>query len=83
MSQMCSTFATHFGPSPFAEMMIELQHKHHSELELMYFDAAHHLHLYGATQIPPFSAFDDPLHYAGCPPSSHYPRALFVEWVTG
>ncbi|KAF5384667.1 hypothetical protein D9757_006187 [Collybiopsis confluens] len=82
MSQMCKTFATRFGPSPFAEMMAELQRKHHSELELMYFDAARYQNLYGSQQIPPFSAFDDPLHYAGSPPSTHYLKALFVEWVT-
>jgi len=45
---MQNTFATHFGPSPFAEMMAELQQQHHAELELMYLDAARHYGLYSA-----------------------------------
>ena len=47
MSQMQDTFATRFGPSPFAEMMAELQRQHYAELELMYLNAAHHYGLYG------------------------------------
>ena len=45
---MQNTFATRFGPSLFAEMMAELQRQHHTELELMYLDAACHYGLYGS-----------------------------------
>jgi hypothetical protein len=82
MSQMCNTFATRFGPSPFAEMVAELQRKHHAELELMYLDAARHYNLHGVAQVPPFSAFNDKLRYAGVPPSVQYLKAMFTDWVT-
>jgi hypothetical protein len=82
MSQMCNTFATRFGPSPFAEMVAELQRKHHAELELMYLDAARHYNLHGIARVPPFSAFNDKLRYAGVPPSVQYLKAMFTDWVT-
>lgn len=82
MAQMCNTFATRFGPSPFAEMISELQRKHHALLELMYMDAALHDGRYGPQEIPKFSSFDDPMGYAGAPPSVHYLKAMFVDWVT-
>jgi hypothetical protein len=82
MSQMCNTFATRFGPSPFSEMVSELQRKHHAELELMYLDAGRHYKLHGEAQVPPFPAFDDPLRYAGAPPSVQYLKGLFVDWLT-
>ncbi|KAJ3710654.1 hypothetical protein C8R42DRAFT_729099 [Lentinula raphanica] len=82
MSLMCNTFATRFGPSPFAEMMSELQHKHHAELELMYLDAARSYGYHGPAQVPEFSPFTDPLRYAGAPPSVQYLKAMFVDWVT-
>jgi hypothetical protein len=56
MSQMCNAFATRFGPASFAEITSELQHNHHAELELMYYDAARSLGLHGSL-IPPFSSF--------------------------
>jgi hypothetical protein len=80
MSQMCNAFATRFGPSPFADMTSELQHNHHAELELMYYDAAHSLGLHGSL-IPSFSSFADPLRYAGSSPSVHYLKAMFVDWL--
>jgi len=82
MSQMCNTFATRFGPSPFAEMVAELQRKHHAELELMYLDAARHYNLHGEAQIQPFSSFNDKLRYAGAPPSVQYLKAMFTDWAT-
>src|SRR6267154_2230413 len=82
MSQMHNTFVTQFRPSPFAEMVAELQRKHHAELELMYLDAAHHYNLYCAAQIPPFSPFNDRLRYAGAPPSVQYLKAMFTDWVS-
>jgi hypothetical protein len=82
MSQMCNTFATWFRPSPFSEMMAELQCKHHAELELMYLDAAHHYGLHGALQVPSFSTFSDKLRYAASPPSVQYLKAMFTDWVS-
>jgi hypothetical protein len=82
MSQMCNTFATRFGPAPFARMVSEIQRKHHAELEFMYLDAARHLNLFGHEQVPAFSAFDDMLRYAAAPPSVPYLKAMFVDWVT-
>jgi hypothetical protein len=77
---MCNAFATRFGPAPFAEMASELQHNHHAELELMYYDAARSLGLHGSL-IPSFSSFGDPLRYAGSSPSVHYLKAMFVDWL--
>jgi len=81
MSQMCNGFATRFGPAPFAEMASELQHYHHAELELMYYDAARSLGLHGPGLISLFSSFGDPLRYAGSSPSVHYLKAMFVDWL--
>lgn len=79
---MCNTFATRFGPSPFAEMVSELQRKHHAELELMYLDAARHYNHYGSDEIPSFSSFSDALRYAGSPPSVNYLKSMFVDWAS-
>lgn len=79
---MCNTFATRFEPSPFAEMVAELQCKHHAELELMYLDAAQHYHLHGTAQVPPFFPFNDRLHYADASPSVQYLKAMFTDWVS-
>ena len=62
--------------------MAELQQQHHTELELMYLDAAHHYGLYGPEQVPQFSPFHDQKHYAGAPPSVPYLKALFVDYIT-
>ena len=80
MSQMCNTFATHFSPAPFAEMTSELHHNHHTQFELMYYDAACSLGLRGSL-IPSFSSFGDSLQYAGSSPSVHYLNAMFVDWL--
>ena len=82
MSQMRNTFATRFGPSPFAEMVAELQRQHHAELELMYLDAARHYGLYGSEQVSQFSPFHDQKHYAGAPPSVQYLKAMFVDYIS-
>jgi len=82
MSQMRNTFSTRFGPSPFAEMIAELQRQHHAELELMYLDAARHYGLYGSEQISQFSPFHDRKHYVGAPPSVQYLKAMFVDYIT-
>jgi hypothetical protein len=82
MSLMCNTFATRFGPALFAEMMSEIQRKCHMELELMYYAAARSTALYGRVQIPAFSAFDDPMGYAGITTSVRYIKAMFVDWVS-
>jgi hypothetical protein len=58
-----------FGPS-------ELQHRHHAELELMYLAAAERFGLEGL-QVP---AFNDPLLYAGAPPSVQYCKSMFTDW---
>lgn len=79
---MCNTFATRFGPAPFSEMVSELQQKHHAELELMYTNAAHFYSLRGPEQVPPFSAFDDVMGYAGSPPSVHYLKSMFVDKIS-
>ena len=82
MSQMCNTFATQFGPSPFSEVMAELQCKHHVELELMYLNAACHYGLHGALQVPSFSMFSDKLRYTASPLSVQYLKAIFMDWVS-
>jgi hypothetical protein len=82
MSMMSNTFATRLGPSPFSELVSELQYKHHTLLELMYTHAARHYRLHGSAQIPPFSPFADSMRYAGRPPSVQYLKSMFVDWTT-
>lgn len=48
----------------------------------MYFNAARHFGLSGDAQIPLFSPFNDPMRYAGSPPSVNYLKAMFVDWMT-
>lgn len=48
----------------------------------MYMHADHHRNLFGSTQIPAFSSFNDALHYTGSPPSTQYLKAMFVDWLT-
>ena len=62
-------------------MTSELQHHHHAELELMYYNAARSLGLHGSS-IPSFLSFADPLQFAGSSPSVHYYlKAMFVDWL--
>jgi hypothetical protein len=56
--------------------MSELQHRHHAELELMYLAAVERFGLEGL-QVP---AFNDPLLYAGAPPSVQYCKSMFTDW---
>lgn len=48
----------------------------------MYYDAACCSELYSNDQVPAFSTFDDPMGYAGAPPSVQYLKAMFVDWLT-
>ncbi|KAJ7772000.1 hypothetical protein DFH07DRAFT_937710 [Mycena maculata] len=78
MWQMCNTFATRFGPSPFSEMVSEIQHRHHADGELIYLAA---VNFYGQRGCEQFSKFDDPQGYAGSPPSVPYLKALFTDFI--
>nr|GAT45620.1 predicted protein [Mycena chlorophos] len=78
VSMMGCTFATRFGPAPCSELFSELQHKHHSETELIYLDGARH---FAAASVPQFSAFGDRQGWHGSPPSVHYLRAMFVDSI--
>ncbi|KAJ6502069.1 hypothetical protein C8R45DRAFT_608315 [Mycena sanguinolenta] len=79
---MKATFAGHFGAEPFSKMVHELKALHHDRLETMYYCAAQHFGLRGSDQIPRFSAFDDPIGYAGYAPSRHYFKAMFTAWFS-
>jgi len=79
VAEMANTYATRLGPAPYSQLVSELQHCHHAELELMYLAAAEHFGLEGL-QVPPFSAFNDPLLYAGAPPSVQYCKSMFTDW---
>ncbi|KAJ7719793.1 hypothetical protein DFH07DRAFT_784561 [Mycena maculata] len=76
---MCNTFATRFGPSPFSEMVSEVQHRYHADAELMYLAA---VIFYGQRGRKQFSKFDDRQGYAGSPPSVGYLKGLFTDFVT-
>ncbi|KAJ7196492.1 hypothetical protein GGX14DRAFT_672632 [Mycena pura] len=78
MWQMRNTFATRFGPAPFAELISEVQHRQHAEVELMYLAAAT---FYGVRDVAPFSAFDDKSGYAGSSPSVAYLKGLFTDFI--
>jgi len=79
VAEMANTYVTRLGPAPYSQLVSELQHYHHVELELMYLVAAEHFGLEGL-QVPPFSAFNDPLLYAGAPPSVQYCKSIFTDW---
>ncbi|KAJ7707928.1 hypothetical protein B0H16DRAFT_1824162 [Mycena metata] len=79
MRLMCNTFATRFGPSPFSEMVSEVQHRHHAEGELMYLAA---VIFYGQRGCKQFSSFEDRQGYAGSPPSVGYVKGLFTDFVS-
>ncbi|KAF9037406.1 hypothetical protein BDZ89DRAFT_1011046 [Hymenopellis radicata] len=81
MSQMNSLIVKRVGPSPFSEMISELQHRHHARIELMYYAAALHYGLHGTKHIPQFSAFNDCTGFAGCPPTSPYLKAMFIDYI--
>ncbi|KAF9011526.1 hypothetical protein BDZ89DRAFT_1167480 [Hymenopellis radicata] len=81
MWTMNSLIVKRVGPSPFAEMVSELQHRLHARNELMYYSAALHYGLHGDTQIPRFSAFNDSAGYAGCPPSTPYLKAMYTDYI--
>ena len=79
VAEMANTYATRLGPAPYLQLVSELQHHHHAELELMYLAAVEHFGLEGL-QVPPFSAFNDPLLYASAPPSVQYCKSIFTDW---
>ncbi|KAF8174707.1 hypothetical protein K438DRAFT_1848844 [Mycena galopus ATCC 62051] len=78
MWQMCNTFSTRFGPSPFSQMVSEVQHRHHADGELMYLAA---VNFYGQRRCQQFSKFDDRQGYAGSPPSVPWLKALFTDFM--
>jgi hypothetical protein len=67
VADVANTYATRLGPAPYSQLVSELQHRHHAELELIYLTAAECLGLEGL-QVP---AFNDPLLYAGAPRVRH------------
>ncbi|KAF9011458.1 hypothetical protein BDZ89DRAFT_1167536 [Hymenopellis radicata] len=69
------------GPSPFAELVCELQSRFHAQNELMYYAAALHFGLHGEDQVPAFSWFDDPDGFAGSPPSTSYLKAMYTDYI--
>ncbi|KAJ6482041.1 hypothetical protein C8R47DRAFT_1283386 [Mycena vitilis] len=78
MWQMCNTFSTRFGPSPFSQMVSEVQHRHHADGELMYLAA---VLFFGRRGCKQFSKFDDREGYAGSPPSVPWLKALFTDFM--
>jgi hypothetical protein len=79
MAQMSNTFAAHFGPAPFSELVSEIQHCCHADRELMYLSA---MEFYGRTNMKSFSAFDDLQGYAGSSPSVLYLKGLCTDNVS-
>ncbi|KAJ7159340.1 hypothetical protein C8R43DRAFT_948269 [Mycena crocata] len=79
MWQMSNTFSARLVPSPFAELVSEIQHRSHAENELAYVAVANFYRQQGVKQ---YSAFDDPQGYAVSPPSVPYLKALFTDYTT-
>ncbi|KAJ3842724.1 hypothetical protein F5878DRAFT_697092 [Lentinula raphanica] len=79
MAELRSTSANRFGATPYAELVSELQRRHHSTLELSYLACAQS-HGFQKSQVPPFSPFDNPLQFAGAVPSPQYMKAMFTDW---
>ncbi|KAF7291202.1 hypothetical protein MIND_01263600 [Mycena indigotica] len=77
--QMRNTFATRFGPAPFAELISEIQYRHHAECELMYVAAAH---FYGIVNANRFSEFGNKLQYNASPPTVSYLKGVFTDYMT-
>ncbi|KAF9020333.1 hypothetical protein BDZ89DRAFT_1116416 [Hymenopellis radicata] len=61
------------GPSPFSEMVSELQYRDHASRELIYYSAAF--------SSPQFSSFTDANGFAGCPPSTGYLKAMYTDYI--
>jgi len=81
MWQLTSGTTKRLGPSPFSEMVSELQYRYHAQKELIYYSAASHFGLHGEDQIPQFSAFSDPLGFAGRPPSTSYLKGMYTDYI--
>ncbi len=81
MWKLSSGIVRRLGPSPFSEMVLELQSKYHARCELAYYAAAAHYERHGKEQIPAFSAFNDPTGFAGSPPSTGYLTAMYTDYV--
>ncbi|KAJ6603889.1 hypothetical protein B0H10DRAFT_1957628 [Mycena sp. CBHHK59/15] len=79
MRLMCNTFSTRMGPSPFSEMVSEIQYLSHADGELMYTATAN---FYGQTGLKQYSAFDDCYGYAGSPPSVPWLKGLFTDYMS-
>ncbi|KAJ7511032.1 hypothetical protein B0H11DRAFT_2402639 [Mycena galericulata] len=80
MDTMKITFAGRFGADPFSKMVRELKYLRHSRLEAMYLHAALHYGLRGTERIPAFSAFKNPVGFAGYAPSTKYLKSMFTSW---
>jgi len=79
ISLMRTCFATRFGPEPFAALMREMRHLDHAHRELLYLAAAASSAQFYHPR--PFSKFSDKNRYAGTSPSTHYCKAVFVDWM--
>ncbi|KAF9020332.1 hypothetical protein BDZ89DRAFT_1203851 [Hymenopellis radicata] len=81
MWQLASGTVKRLGPSPFSEMVSELQYRDHASCELIYYSAALCFGLHGKAQVPQFSSFTDANGFAGCPPSTGYLKAMYTDYI--
>ncbi|KAJ7591861.1 hypothetical protein C8J56DRAFT_780924 [Mycena floridula] len=83
MSVMRTTFATRFGPAPFAALLSEMRSQQHSDRELTYLAAC--ADAMSSRRLPtppvPFSTFKDKQRYAGTYPTQQYCKGVFVDWM--
>ncbi|KAJ6470658.1 hypothetical protein C8R47DRAFT_1148854 [Mycena vitilis] len=79
MRLMCNTFSTRMGPSPFSDMVAEIQYLSHADGELAYTATAN---VYGQTGLKQYSAFNDHYGYAGSPPSVPWLKGLFTDYMS-
>ncbi|KAF9051108.1 hypothetical protein BDZ89DRAFT_1056981 [Hymenopellis radicata] len=82
LAVMRTLFATRFGPRPCSELLCEMQHLRHANLELSYLSAyAFFQDKYNLPPPEPFSDFDDRLRFGGTNTSVKYCKAVFTEWM--
>lgn len=82
MAVMRTTFASRFGPEPFAALLGEMRHLRHAHHELTYLAACAFAAATSVTvgKRKPFSSFRDKGGYAGTLPSTQYCKAVFLDW---
>ncbi|KAJ7599770.1 hypothetical protein C8J56DRAFT_1037374 [Mycena floridula] len=80
---MKTTFATQFGPAPFAALLSEIRSQQHSDCELTCLTACADAMSSRRPPMPSvlFSTFKDKQRYEGTYPTHQYYKGVFADWM--